>query len=450
MRRGLQVLGLIVLFGLLVVPRVMFAEEVKVAEMDSILVHITAADESKDENGKLQVTLTWQVFKKTYNKRRGTYSDWEQIREPTGFTFAPEVATDSAFNNIAAKTETDQLTYTFKGLDWGTHYWWRVRLVSPQALSRCDFAEGILYKHAAVSTGKKKGLVARYLHFVKQGGLVFMIPMHLLLLFGLVTWVLIWRRLWLANVFPPNKPNLSYRLLPVDRVGKTEINSEKGNIFLREVAKYWSKAMEAMSIGPEHFGSVEEYIKADRQKQEELEKKLWVEMGLPNVEKAIEICRNGVPGIKLPKKPLEYPTVRVLLAALENHRANKNNFWASQEMDRAAENTVMKELDELKGWEVTALWAVGSIEPMLGLFGTVVGIRQSFGKIQETIATNPNAQLTQIVPSLAGGIHVALITTILGLTFGIPMMLVHYYYRGKIDWIFGKWEEIMTDILNQA
>jgi len=450
MRRGLQVLGLIALFGLLVVPRVMFAEEVKIGEMDSILVHITAADESKDENGKLQVTLTWQVFKKTYNKRKGTYSDWEQIREPTGFTFAPEVATDSNFTNIVDKTETDQLTYTFKGLDWGTHYWWRVRLVSPQALSRCDFAEGILYEHAAVATGKKKGLIARYLHFVKQGGLAFMIPMHLLLLFGLVSWFLLWRRLWLANVFPPNKPNLSYRILPVDRVGKTEINSERGNIFLREVAKYWSKAMEAMSVGPEHFGSVEEYIKADRQKQEELEKKLWVEVGLPNVEKAIEICRNGVPGIKLPKKPLEYPTVRVFLAALENHRANKNNFWASQEMDRAAENTVMKELDALKGWEVTALWAVGSIEPMMGLFGTVVGIRKSFGKIQETIATNPNAQLTQIVPSLAGGIHVALITTIMGLTFGIPMMLLHYYYRGKIDWIFGKWEEILTDILNQA
>jgi len=208
--------------------------------------------------------------------------------------------------------------------------------------------------------------------------------------------------------------------------------------------------MESSSVGPEHFSSTDEYIKASRQQQEEIEKRLWIEIGLPNVEKAIDICRNGVPGVKLAKKPLEYGTVKVLLAALENHRSNRNNFWASQEMDRAAENTVLKELDELKGWETTAIWAISTIEPMLGLFGTVVGIRQSFIAIETTIKTNPNAQLQQIVPSLAGGIQVALITTILGLTFGIPMSLAYFYYRSKIDWIFGKWEEIITDILNQA
>jgi len=277
-----------------------------------------------------------------------------------------------------------------------------------------------------------------------------MIAQHALLLFGIVTWILIWRRLWLANIFPPNKPSLLYRILPVDRVGKTEVESERGNIFLREVAKYWSKAMESMSVGPEDFPTKEDFLKADEKVEEEIAKRKWLEIGLPNVEKAIEICKNGVPGIKLPKKPLDYPTVRVFLAALENHRANRNNFYASQEMDRAADNTMIKEVDQLKGWEVTALWAVGSIEPMLGLFGTVVGIRQAFGKIEETVRTNPNVQLNVIVPQLAGGIYVALITTIVGLMFGIPMMLLHYYYRGKVDWIFGKWEEIMTNILNQA
>lgn len=444
-KRSLYLLGVVA--GLLFAPRVVVAQEVQ----DSIWVHITSADEGKDEKGKLQVVITWEVYKKVYNKRRMTYGSWEKIPNPKelGFTFRPEVATDSMFQNIAKQTETQELSYTFTGLDWGQHYWWRVELVNPVAPHKWDFAEGILHKHQAVIK-KRKGIIGYYIDMVSKGGTPFMIAQHALLLFGIVTWILIWRRMWLANIFPPNKPGLLYRLLPVDRVGKTEMYSEKGNIFLREVAKYWSKAMEAMSVGPEHFSSPDEYVKASRQQQEELEKKIWLEVGLPNVERAIEICKNGVPGIKLPKKPLEYPTVRVLLAALENHRANKNNFWASQEMDRAAENTVLKEIDELKGWELTALWAVGSIEPMLGLFGTVVGIRTAFMKIEETIKLNPAAQLTQVVPQLAGGIHVALITTILGLTFGIPMMLVHYYYRGKVDWVFGKWEEIMTDILNQA
>ena len=55
-----------------------------------------------------------------------------------------------------------------------------------------------------------------------------------------------------------------------------------------------------------------------------------------------------------------------------------------------------------------------------------------------------------IVPALAGGINVALITTITGLAFGVPFTLMHYYYKGKVSWIAGKWEEIIIDVLNRA
>ena len=445
MHGKLTLLALVVLSAMALMP--VHAQEY----MDSIWVHISSADESKDEAGNLQVTLGWEVYIKRYNPRRKTYSDWEKVMSPSdlGLTFRAEVSTDSTFTTIADKKETNELSVIFTGLNFGQHYWWRVVLASPPYPSKWDFAEGVVFKHAAVVT-KKRGIFAAYWNFIRRGGKAFMIVQHALLLFGIVTWILIWRRLRLANIFPPNKPSLLYRILPVDRVGKTEVESERGNIFLREVAKYWSKAMESMSVGPEDFPTKEDFLKADEKVEEEIAKRKWLEVGLPNVEKAIEICKNGVPGIKLPKKPLEYPTVRVFLAALENHRANRNNFYASQEMDRAADNTMIKEVDQMKGWEVTALWAVGSIEPMLGLFGTVVGIRQAFGKIEETVRTNPNVQLNVIVPQLAGGIHVALITTIVGLMFGIPMMLLHYYYRGKVDWIFGKWEEIMTNILNQA
>ncbi len=356
---------------------------------------------------------------------------------------------DSIKDSVVARSnEIQELAYTFTGLEGGKVYWLKARIVSPNNPSRTDMARALVQKSG--KTGKKGGLIKGYMNFFKAGGWYFMAPMHLLMLMALVFWFFLWRRLLFANVFPPNKSSLLYRILPIDRVGKTDMLSNKGNIFLREVAKYWSKAMDAMSVGPHHFATTEEFTKASRQTQEEMEKKLWLEIGLPNVEKAIEICKNGVPGIKLPKRPIEYPTVRVLLAALENHRANRNAYWASQEMDRAAENMVTKESDELKGWEITFLWAVGSIEPMLGLFGTVVGIRQAFMRIETTVRENPNVQIQAIVPELSGGIQLALITTIVGLYFGIPSMLLHYYYRGKVDWIFGKWEEIMTEMLNRA
>jgi len=146
----------------------------------------------------------------------------------------------------------------------------------------------------------------------------------------------------------------------------------------------------------------------------------------------------------------EYPITRIFLAALENIRNNTNEWWTSQEVDRATENTSVKEIDALKGWSITALWAVGSVEPMLGLFGTVVGIRMAFMQIQEQIEKNPDIQTTKIVPQLAKGIQIALITTITGLLIGIPFMLIYYYYRGKIDWIYSCWENILIDITNKA
>ena len=254
----------------------------------------------------------------------------------------------------------------------------------------------------------------------------------------------------LANVFPPNKPGFLYSALPIDKKGKTDHMSPKGNIFIREVAKYWARAMAAMSLDAKNWGSDQAFITASRQEEEEKIKKMWIEDGLPAIEQAIDICKNGVPGIKLKKKPLEYPFPRVLLAALENQRSNRNNWWASQEMDRATENTSLKEIDGLKGWAVTGFWALGSIEPMFGLFGTVQGIQTAFMQIKAQLMENPDAQMAETVNKLAGGIQQALITTIYGLMFGIPFMLMYYYYRGKADWIFGKWEEIVIEILNRA
>jgi len=70
MRRGWLVLAL-VLFMVGFLPRLSLAQE----SMDSIWVNITGAEEGKDEEGKLQVVLSWKVFKKAYNKRRMTYGN---------------------------------------------------------------------------------------------------------------------------------------------------------------------------------------------------------------------------------------------------------------------------------------------------------------------------------------------------------------------------------------
>lgn len=75
---------------------------------------------------------------------------------------------------------------------------------------------------------------------------------------------------------------------------------------------------------------------------------------------------------------------------------------------------------------------VATITPLIGLFGTVVGMIQSFNEIAQSAAMG-NAEL------LAAGIATALLTTAFGLTIAIPATVMHLYLTGRVD-------ELVTEI----
>ncbi len=68
---------------------------------------------------------------------------------------------------------------------------------------------------------------------------------------------------------------------------------------------------------------------------------------------------------------------------------------------------------------------VGVLAPMLGLFGTVVGILSSFGHI----AQQASPMRTML---LAGGVSQALVSTSAGLIVGITAMAFYAYFRGRV------------------
>jgi biopolymer transport protein ExbB len=68
---------------------------------------------------------------------------------------------------------------------------------------------------------------------------------------------------------------------------------------------------------------------------------------------------------------------------------------------------------------------VGVLAPLLGLFGTVVGILNSFGHI----AQQASPMRTML---LAGGVSQALVSTAAGLTVGITAMAFYAYFRGRV------------------
>ncbi len=74
-----------------------------------------------------------------------------------------------------------------------------------------------------------------------------------------------------------------------------------------------------------------------------------------------------------------------------------------------------------------------SIAPMLGFMGTVIGMIQAFDTIEAS---------GEIIPSeVAGGIKVALLTTVFGLIAAIILQVFYNYIVSKVDGIVTKMEE---------
>ncbi len=74
-----------------------------------------------------------------------------------------------------------------------------------------------------------------------------------------------------------------------------------------------------------------------------------------------------------------------------------------------------------------------ALAPMLGFMGTVIGMIQAFDKIQEAGDINPTV--------VAGGIKVALLTTVFGLIVAIILQIFYNYILSKIDSLVNDMED---------
>jgi biopolymer transport protein ExbB len=111
------------------------------------------------------------------------------------------------------------------------------------------------------------------------------------------------------------------------------------------------------------------------------------------------------------------PLGRVLAAGLRNVGSSR------EIMREAIEETGGVVAHELERY-LTTLGTIASISPLLGLFGTVVGMIEIFGS-QAPTGNNP--------VQLAHGISVALYNTGFGLLIAIPSMIFWRHFRALVD-----------------
>jgi len=111
------------------------------------------------------------------------------------------------------------------------------------------------------------------------------------------------------------------------------------------------------------------------------------------------------------------PLGRVLATGLRHALEGRDSMKeAMEETGRA----VAHDLERYLG----ALGTLATVAPLLGLFGTVIGMIEIFGA-QSPQGTNPAA--------LAHGISVALYNTALGLVVAIPALIAYRAYRSRVD-----------------
>jgi len=111
------------------------------------------------------------------------------------------------------------------------------------------------------------------------------------------------------------------------------------------------------------------------------------------------------------------PLGRVLAAGLRNAR---NSREVMKEAIEEAGRSVAHDLERF----LTSLGTIASISPLMGLFGTVVGMIEIFGA---PAASGNNPQI------LAHGISVALYNTAFGLIIAIPSMIFYRHFRALVD-----------------
>ncbi len=130
-----------------------------------------------------------------------------------------------------------------------------------------------------------------------------------------------------------------------------------------------------------------------------------------------ELKQSGVTPQMLNKLGEGSPLGRVLAAGLRNVKSSPNIM---KEAIEEAGRTTTHEMERF----LTTLGTVASISPLLGLFGTVVGMIEIFGA-QNAGGANP--------AELAHGISVALYNTAFGLIVAVPSMIFYRHFRAKVD-----------------
>lgn len=152
------------------------------------------------------------------------------------------------------------------------------------------------------------------------------------------------------------------------------------------------------------------------------------------IHQALSAWRNGNPQKALVSLTIAKGPAPAILVKMMPALDNKPVDAIREDVERLAG----RQLSEMRSG-LRILDAIAQVAPLLGLFGTVLGMIEAFRQLQ--------AAGSQVDPSmLAGGIWIALLTTAVGLGVAMPVSLVLSAFEARI----AQEQAVMEDVFTAA
>ncbi|MFH1885698.1 MAG: MotA/TolQ/ExbB proton channel family protein [Pseudomonadota bacterium] len=127
------------------------------------------------------------------------------------------------------------------------------------------------------------------------------------------------------------------------------------------------------------------------------------------------------------------PVPRVLAVGLDFAGAGR------QEMENALQEAILREIPRMERF-LSTLGMLAAIAPLLGLLGTVTGMINTFQAITFFGTGDPRL--------MSGGISEALVTTMLGLSVAVPLLIFHTVLSRRAEAGIGQMEEKAVALVN--
>ncbi|MEI8393208.1 MAG: MotA/TolQ/ExbB proton channel family protein [Rhodospirillaceae bacterium] len=131
-------------------------------------------------------------------------------------------------------------------------------------------------------------------------------------------------------------------------------------------------------------------------------------------------------------KKKSYPMTRVILAGILHYDRSEH------EIKERLEEAGRQEIPWLRA-QLTALRSIASAAPLMGLFGTVLGMIQVFSVLSKGGVIRGS--------DLAGGISEALITTACGLVVAIPAIVFYNTFTTRVTNLIIEMERISLNLV---